>query len=101
MTTAFEIFGKDAFRKRYHDNFARLPINKAVFEALSVNLARLSEDQTTALVKRGAQVREGFIALCQDRSFESAISQGTGNLSKVNRRFNALEDMLSKVIDDA
>lgn len=101
MAVAEAIFGTDAFRKRFYDGAARLPINKAVFEALSVNLGKLSDEQLEILVGRSEQVRTGFMELCQDRSFESAISQGTGDIRKVNRRFNAIEQMLLMVTGDA
>ncbi|MCF6368635.1 DUF262 domain-containing protein [Rhizobium halophilum] len=101
MTTAHKIFGKDAFRKRFSTDAARLPINKAVFEALSVNLALLSDAQREVLVRRSEQVRTDFIELCLNRSFESAISQGTGDIRKVNLRFNAMQQMLSRIADDA
>ncbi|MEP9386495.1 DUF262 domain-containing protein [Mesorhizobium sp. KR9-304] len=99
MSTAHSIFGKDAFRKRFFVGAARLPINKAVFECLSVNLAHLTDAERATLIERGEQVRRAFIELCLDRSFESAISQGTGDINKVNRRFNAIQEMLTKVID--
>jgi len=98
MIAAHLIFGKDAFRKRYSSDAARLPINKAVFEALSVNLALLSEARQAVLVQRSEKVRADFIELCLDRSFEAAISQGTGDIRKVNRRFKSIQEMLSKVI---
>lgn len=101
MTVAHAIFGKDAFRKRFSADSARLPINKAVFEALSVNLALLSAAQRETLVARCEQVQSGFVQLCLDRSFESAISQGTGDIRKVNRRFNAIQEMLLTVAGDA
>lgn len=101
MTTARLIFGKDAFRKRFFFEAPRLPINKAVFEALSVNLALLSDSQRALLVERGEQVRAAFVALCLDRAFESAISQGTGDVRKVNRRFNAIKEMFLTVTADA
>ncbi|MES1971323.1 MAG: DUF262 domain-containing protein [Pseudomonadota bacterium] len=101
MQSAFTIFGRDAFRKRFYENAGRLPINKAVFEALSVNLARLSHEELATLEKRGAEVVEGFMALCHDRSFETAISQGTGDIRKVNRRFSAISEMISQVLLNA
>jgi hypothetical protein len=87
MTTASEIFGNDAFRKRYAGNASRLPINKALFESISVNLALLSLEERKRLVSRKQTVREKFIALCLNRDFDSAISQGTGDPLKVQRRF--------------
>lgn len=101
MTAARAIFGVDAFRKRFFAGAGRLPINKAVFEALSVNLARLSENELAILVERRAKVQTAFMELCLDRSFESSISQGTGDIRKVNRRFGAIRNMLEAVIANA
>ncbi|NNM78558.1 DUF262 domain-containing protein [Sphingomonas sp. ID1715] len=101
METASKIFGHDAFRKRFEKDAARLPINKAVFEALSVSLARLTHAQLATLEQRAEALRHGFMALCHDRSFESAISQGTGDIRKVNRRFSAISDLIAGVLADA
>ncbi len=101
METACTIFGRDAFRKRFDRSAGRLPINKAVFEALSVNLAQLTQAQLATLEQRAEALRDGFMALCHDRSFESAISQGTGDIRKVNRRFSAINDLIAGVLDNA
>jgi Protein of unknown function DUF262 len=101
MEAAFTIFGQDAFRKRFDKTAGRLPINKAIFEALSVNLARLTGEQLAAVQKSSESVRDGFVALCHDRSFESAISQGTGDVSKVNRRFSAIGELIARVLTNA
>lgn len=101
MENAYKIFGRDAFRKRFDNEAGRLPINKAVFEALSVNLARLTHAQLAILGQRAEALREGFMALCHDRSFESAISQGTGDIRKVNRRFSAISELITRVLADA
>lgn len=101
LRAASAIFGKDAFRKRYAMDAGRLPINKAVFEALSVNLARLSDDHLNKLVRSKDAVRVAFIELCHDRSFENAISQGTGDIRKVNRRFSAIQELIEKVLLNA
>ena len=100
MDAAHAIFGRDAFRKRFSDDAVRLPINKAVFEALSVNLGALDRRRLDKLVTRKEMVRTEFIALCNDRSFESAVSQGTGDLRKVNRRFTGIAEMLRRVLKD-
>lgn len=101
MKTAHEIFGRNAFRKRFVIEGARLPINKALFEAVSVNLARLSEPERLKLVQRKEAVDAAIISLCNDRSFESAISQGTGDVRKVQRRFNAVGDAFKQVLNHA
>jgi len=101
MKAAYDIFGSDAFRKRFISGAPRLPINKAAFEAISVNLAQLSSDNLATLVQFRERVRAGFIGLCLDRSFEAAISQGTGDIGKVSRRFSAIQQMFATVISNA
>lgn len=101
LRAASAIFGRDAFRKRYALDAGRLPINKAVFEALSVNLAKLSHEDLAKLVRSEEAVRIAFIELCHDRSFENAISQRTGDIRKVNRRFSAIREMIEEVLLDA
>lgn len=101
MNAAHKIFGADAFRKRFERGAARLPINKSVFESISVNLGRLDGSSLASLVERQEEVRSAFIELCLDRSFETAVSQGTGDVRKVHRRFNGVQQMLARFISHA
>lgn len=101
MNTAYTIFERDAFRKRYSLGASRLPINKAVFEALAVNLAQLSDKKRELLVDHSEEVRTRFVELFKDRTFEAAISQGTGNIGKVKQRFEAIRNLLNEVTDYA
>jgi len=102
MAAAYEIFGTDAFRKRFRQDASRLPINKALFESWSVSLSSLTNDQIQTLIERKEQLKEGFIRLMNDREvkpeFESAISQGTGDTRKVKRRFSAIEQLIQEVL---
>lgn len=97
MTGAWDVFGNDAFRKRYAEREGRRPINKALFESISACLASLSEAQIAKLVERKSEVRTAFIALMGDKEFDKAISQGTGDIQKVKRRFEEIEKMLGGV----
>jgi len=101
MDAAYRIFDGEAFRKRFSAESARMPINKALFETLSVNLATLAEPERERLVQKKQSVQGDFMALCADRQFEAAISQGTSDVAKVNRRFEAVFKMLLKVVSDA
>jgi len=96
MDDAYSIFGIDAFRKRYLPGASRLPINKALFEAISVSLAELTTAQRNTVRSRRSSVVQALIGLCNDRSFESAISQGTGDIGKVNRRFGMVRRMIQE-----
>lgn len=98
MKAAQTIFADDAFRKRYDIGSSRLPINKALFEAVSVSLANLNDDELGELEIKSQFVRERFMSLCSDRTFDSAISQGTGDIGKVNRRFDMMSSMLKGVV---
>lgn len=97
MLSARAIFGDDAFRKRYRESDARFPINKALFETISVSLANLSEDQREHCIEHRDEVRSGLMAAMEDRAFESAISQGTGDIGKVRKRFDTVSRILENV----
>lgn len=90
MRAAPKIFGGHAFRKQYAHSSSRYPINKAIFEAVSVNLALLSVEEAEFLVLRREQVNEAFARLMADQGFERSVSQGTGDIAKVRLRFGAV-----------
>lgn len=98
MVAACNIFGADAFRKRYRIGAARFPINKALFESWSVNLSRLSDEQLQLLKGRKNMLVERFVNLMNDQEFDRAISQGTGDIKKVNIRFSKIEQIIREVL---
>ncbi|OLS53763.1 DUF262 domain-containing protein [Rhodovulum sulfidophilum] len=99
MDSAREIFGQDAFRKRYREADARFPINKALFETIAVSLANLSDSERQRCIFLHDEVRRQMMELMQDREFDSAISQGTGGVGKVRKRFEAVSKILKDVAD--
>jgi hypothetical protein len=102
MISASKIFENDAFRKRYSEDAPRYPINKALFEAWSVNLSKLNDEETQILIERKERVKSDFIQLMNDSNFEpqfnAAISQGTGDVGKVRRRFSAIAKLIQGVL---
>ena len=101
MSMATVIFGKDAFRKRYHGQRYRNPISKALFETVAVNLAKRSNDEFSALGVAALKdrVQDGLADLLAKKEFNDAISVATGDRTKVHRRFAALDELFSEVID--
>lgn len=97
MSAAHAIFGNDAFRKRLSEREKRKPINKALFEAVSVKLAALDERKLQRLVSRKSDVRAALIKLTHNREFEASISQGTADVGKVQRRFRAVEQVFAEI----
>ncbi|MFI1757752.1 DUF262 domain-containing protein [Streptomyces sp. NPDC020571] len=98
MRAAEDIFGRHAFRKYRHNQQHRSPINKALFEAVAVNLAGLDDDDRAAL--RRTDVLDAFAELMEDVEFERAISVGTGDARKVRKRFDAIKELLETALSE-
>lgn len=95
MRASERIFENHAFRKQFRDQSGRRPINKALFETVSVNLAHRTDAQVARLTERRDEVNEAFIELLEDPEFERSISVGTGDRRKVRYRFSAIDSLLS------
>jgi hypothetical protein len=98
ITTAKEIFGKDAFRnikpkvKKY---------NRALFETWTVNLSQLTDEETTLLVLNKALVINAFKSLLdKNQVFCDSISKGTSQLQAVKTRFLEIERLIRNVLDN-
>jgi hypothetical protein len=98
MIAAHEVFDDDAFRKRYRPREQRKPINKALFECWSVGLDALSDEELTLLVERRDMLHDRSVGLMNDRAFDAAISQGTGDTTKVRRRFGEVERIIRETL---
>jgi hypothetical protein len=99
MNAARGCFGEYAFRKRYDPNNSyKYPINKALFESWSVNLSKLTTAEVNLLAGNRKQLEKLFCNLMHDRDFESAVSQGTGDVRKVRLRFNKIEELIEKAL---
>jgi hypothetical protein len=98
MHVASNVFGEHAFRKVFHGQKRRLPVNKALFEAVSVNLAKLNESEVEILTEHRTEAMGRLKELMTDDQFQSCISYATGNPPRVRRRFSGIEDMLKEVV---
>ena len=98
MQAAYLIFKHDAFRKRYDLQSAkRFPINRALFEAWSVTLAKCTESEISSLVDRRKNIQEEFVDLMtSNREFEDSISYSTGLPVRVKTRFQAINDLVQR-----
>ncbi|WP_130855591.1 DUF262 domain-containing protein [Olivibacter jilunii] len=99
METAIFIFGDDAFRKRQHIDDRRKPINKALFEVLSVSFAKLSDDKRNKLKNVADVFKRKFIELNNDNRFFYALSSGTGHKDNVKTRFTEISRIIKETID--
>lgn len=102
MSMAIFIFGNDAFRKRAYPEDRRRPINKALFETISVNFAKLEIDEEIKLMSKGSEFREKFISLQEKNSYSittagSEITSGGGGIKGFVGKFN---DSISSATND-
>jgi len=101
MNAATYIFGNDAFRKRYYSGATRFPVNKALFEAWSVNLDACTDDELNFLMRNKDALKELFIILMRkDGVFDNAVTQGTGSIARVRYRFNMVKRLIRSLLDD-
>lgn len=95
MNVAYQIFEKDAFRKRYNIKDKRKLLNKALFDSLSVNLAILSSEDIKKLIRKKEAIKKKFVELMKtDQKFETAITSGTGKLASIQYRFDKVKEIL-------
>lgn len=100
MNAAYDIFGDDAFRKRYRPNDGRKPINKSLFEAWSVNLSELDSRRLEILKERKNHLKQAFISLNNNKLFDSSISQGTSDINKVKIRFTSVHLLIFHILSE-
>ncbi len=101
LRAATAIFGAEAFRKRFTPDDPPRPVNKGLFEAWTVALARLDDAQIKALVARGEGLKEDFMKMMSNESrFVESLSHATGEPKKVNTRFEGIENLIRKHLDD-
>lgn len=97
MNAAVRIFDADAFRKPRILSGGRNPVSKPLFEAWSVNLAALNDQQLEDVVRDRTSVRDNFQALVKDDAeFVISISYSTGVPRRVAKRFSAIQKLLEQ-----
>lgn len=96
MTVAWEIFGEVAFRKISKKQKKRYPLNKALFEAWSVNISWLTDEKIYILKIKKEELIDTFIKYVDnDKEFLASISQAG---SKVEYRFSTIEKIIQQVL---
>ncbi len=101
MKLSTSIFGKEAFRKIYRDYNQLPPINKALFDAISVQFGLLSNDDRVLLRNRGNKFKKRLKEkLLNDTVFFDAVTSSTGDKKMVLCRHGAVEDLIKTVITE-
>ncbi len=99
MRYAREIFGERAFRKINADGRYG-QINKPLFDAVSVNLAKRSEEECKKLLTKREKLEKKYTALLMDKKFVDIITSGTATISNVRRRHKKIDRIFQEVLSD-
>lgn len=101
MKASYLIFSGYAFRKRYSITDKRKPINKALFEVWSVLLSKLNDQDIRILIDKKDLLIERFMNLLNiDEDFNKAITSGTGDKSRVRKRFKEINTIIQTTISE-
>jgi len=93
MRVAYGIFGEHAFRKWPYEHDRRMPINRAIFEAVGTTLLMTPEDQLRPL----SEIRDEYRMLCsEDHEFISSVTQSTASAGSVALRFYKIRKVFVK-----
>jgi hypothetical protein len=100
MKLAFDIFGNKAFRKVNRHTKRLPPINKALFDAISVQFGLLSKHGRDVLRNHKGDFKSGFKELLnKDEYFYTSVTSSTGDKNKVIHRHSSIEDLIKSIID--
>lgn len=95
MMISYQLFGKFAFR-RLNTEERRGPVNKSIFEAWSLILLGLSDQEIANLIEQKDLLRKGFTELCNDYDFQNSMR--ASDKTSVKSRINAIQNMVFGLI---
>ncbi|MBF0539354.1 MAG: DUF262 domain-containing protein [Nitrospirae bacterium] len=101
MNAAYNIFGKDAFRKITSFKENRSPLNKSLFDAWSTNLARLTGDKIDKLILSRDILKARLMELIDSNiMFYNSITYGTGWYYAVKIRIDVIQKLIESILYD-
>lgn len=99
MITCKYIFKNEAFRKVYGTHKKLPPINKAIFDTLSVQVALISVQQRDLLKDKASIFKKEFKNLLKnDADFFTAVTSSTGDKKRVINRHSKVENLIHETI---
>lgn len=100
MILSEQIFGKEAFRKIYNEYGKRLPpINKALFDAVSVQFALLTDAKRAVLLRRKKSVRRLlYNELHKQKEFFISVTSSTGDRNRTVYRHKKVKELIRSIL---
>lgn len=102
MATCYQLFGDTAFKRpnpKKPGSFYN-KINKAIFEALSVSIANLTDDEQKMLLQKKSQFLNDIYLLFTTDDFHKSITAGTAKKPQVDYRHSQIQNLINKIINN-
>jgi uncharacterized protein DUF262 len=96
MRNNYHVFGRHAFRKHIGPNERKNPLNVALFDVFSVELAGLDEE---FVKERREDFRASFYQLMLNPVFMEAITSSTNDPKKVCNRFSEARSSIARILN--
>jgi hypothetical protein len=100
MILSEQIFGKEAFRKIYSEYGKKLPpINKALFDAISVQFALLTDAKRAVLLRRKKSVKRAlYKELHKQGEFFVSVTSSTGDKKRTVYRHKKVKELIRNIL---
>lgn len=99
MDLCWDLFGDRAFRRPNPKREGKyLKLNKAIFEVVSVSLARLTNDEQAILLTNKDSFVTQLNYLFSDDQFIQSITSGTAKIPQVEYRFQKIDSLIKTIL---
>lgn len=99
MRVCYALLEDKAFRRpnpQYRGKY--LKVNKAIFDALSVSIAKLTPREQTSLIDHKELFADRIYSLFTDNEFIRSVTVGTAKLPQVEYRFKQIKEQIDYVL---
>ncbi len=101
MAVCYQLLGSTAFKRPDPDNPENFTkINKAIFEALSVSIAKITTSAQDILLQRRQLFRDKVRSLFTQGDFIKSITVGTANVPQVDYRHTHIKQLINSIISN-
>ncbi len=99
MSVCVQLLKDKAFRRPDPNNQdTYLKVNKAIFEALSVSIARLTYKEQEILIAHKQDFSNKIKSLFLEDEFIKSVTSDTSSVSRVNLRFSKINNLIKSVL---
>jgi len=101
MNVCYKLLGDTAFKRPDPETSGEyLKINKAIFEVLSISIAKLTEKDQNALIENKIMFKNLLYSLFIKEEFIKSVTSGTAKTPQVDYRFKRVNEVIKKVLDN-